>query len=61
MKFGENLRSRNVGDCGEMWGILVCGIVAVGRGVWGEGNISDCGMGAVGGVRTAGRANFHKF
>ena len=50
-----------MGDCGEMWGILVCGIVAVGRGVWGEGNISDCGMGAIGGVRTAGRANFHKF
>ena len=46
-----------VGKCGGLWwggGILVCGIVA-------EGNISDCGMGAFGGVRTAGRANFHKF
>ena len=64
MKFGENLRSRSVGDCGEMWGIVGysrlwhCG---GGVGSVGEGNISDCGMGAIGGVRTAGRANFHKF
>ena len=50
-----------VGKCGGVWGIPVCGIVAVGRGVGEKGNISDCGMGAFGGVRTAGCANFHKF
>lgn len=39
-----------MGNCGGMWG-------KVG---W-QGAISDCGMGAMGGVGTAGCANFHKF
>ena len=42
-----------VGKCGGLWGILVCGIVAVGRGVWGKretfpivgwGQLGVCGL-----------------
>ena len=46
-----------VGKCGGLWGAVLW----IGGGVGEKGNISDWGMGAVGGVRTAGRANFHKF
>ena len=48
--FWGNLRFRNVGDCGEMWGIVG----------W-QGDIFDFGMWAIWSVRTAGCANFHKF
>lgn len=47
-----------MGHCG---GVGVFSFVALWRWVGEKGNISDCGMGAIGGVRTAGRANFHKF
>ena len=49
-----------MGDCGEMWGIVECGAVDWWWG-GGKGIISDFGMGANVGVRTAGCANFHKF
>ena len=48
--FWGKLRFRNVGDCGEMWGIVG----------W-QGDISDFGMWAIWRVRTAGCAIFHKF
>ena len=37
-----------MGDCGEMWGILVCGIVAVGRGVGGRETFPIVGWGQLG-------------
>ena len=46
-----------VGKCGGLW----CAVLWIGGGVGEKGNISDCGMGVNVGVRTAGRANFHKF
>ena len=46
-----------VGKCGALWGAVLW----IGGGVGEKGNISDCGMGANVGVRTAGCANFHKF
>lgn len=50
--FGENLRSRSVGDCGEMWGIVECGAVdwwwGGGKGnhfrLWDGGNGGVCGL-----------------
>ena len=43
-----------MGHCGGL-------VLWIGGGVGEKGKTSDCGMGAIGGVRTAGRANFHKF